>query len=140
MSLLEQYQAMRQVELVDVVVDLPSVHPSVVLRERDEPWRELWFPIGQAEGVALAMAWRAVESPRPLTHELFADVLARFGVEVEVLRITGVAGRTYLAELVLSADGRRQTVPCRPSDGLTLSLRARLPVPVMVAEELLVTP
>ncbi|MGH9075197.1 MAG: hypothetical protein ACRDZQ_13935, partial [Acidimicrobiales bacterium] len=59
-ELLEQYEGMRQVELVDIVVELPSVHPTVVLRERDAPWRQLWFPVGQPEGVALAMAWQGV--------------------------------------------------------------------------------
>ncbi|GEM_PF-6347144 len=140
MGLLEDYEGMRQVELVDVVVDLPSVHPTVILRERDEPWRELWFPVGQAEGVALAMAWRRVASPRPLTHELFTDVLGRLGARLEVLRITGREGSTYLGELVLVKDGSREVVPCRPSDGLTLALRQPLPVPVVVADVLLGVP
>jgi bifunctional DNase/RNase len=137
MDLLEDYKGMRQVELVDVVVDLPSVHPTVVLRERDEPWRELWFPVGQAEGVALAFAWRQVASPRPLTHELFTDVLGRLGARLEVVRITRQEGSTYLGELVLVKDGIREVVPCRPSDGLTLALRQPLAVPVVVAQELL---
>lgn len=137
MSLWEQYEGMRQVELVDVAVVLPSVHPVVVLRERDQPGRELAFPIGQPEGVALAMAWKGAPAPRPLTHQVLTSAMAAFGVSLEVVRITGQEGRTYLAELVLVRGADREAVSCRPSDALTLALRQPVPVPIMVAHHLL---
>ncbi len=137
MTLLSEYQGMCQVELVGVVVELPNVNPTVLLREPRGQRRELWFPIGQADGVTLAMAWRRTPTPRPLTHELVADIFVRFGLELDVVKITGQSGKTYLAELVLSRDGERQSVSCRPSDALTLALRRLVPAPIMVAEELM---
>ncbi|MGH9131015.1 MAG: bifunctional nuclease domain-containing protein [Acidimicrobiales bacterium] len=137
MSLLSENQGMCQVELVDLAVELPNVNPTVVLRERGGQRRECWFPIGQADGVTLSMAWRGTPTPRPLTHELMADIFVRFGLGLDVVRITGCAGKTFLAELVMSRSGERQVVACRPSDALALSLRRLVPVPIMVAEELM---
>jgi len=125
--------------LVSCSLDLPMTRPVVVLQEVDEPYRELEIPVGLPEGVAISQAWRRVTVRRPPTHELFADVLARFEVEIEVLRIVALQGQVYLAELVLRAPGRgREVVPCRVSDGLALILRQPCPVPITVDERVLV--
>ncbi|MGH9069317.1 MAG: bifunctional nuclease family protein, partial [Acidimicrobiales bacterium] len=137
MSLFDHFEGMRQVELAAVEVQLPKVHPTVYLRERDQPYRELSFPIGQPEGVALAMAWHQLDTPRPLTHELMIDALSRFGVSLAAVLIDGLEGRTYLAQLVLDRQGDMVTVACRPSDALTLAMRHPVPVPIMVEEALL---
>jgi uncharacterized protein len=126
----------RLVTLAGVQLELPGVHPEVVLQELDAPWRELRIPVGFAEGTAIAYAWRGVPTPRPLTHELLADLLERHGVEVEALRVTARQGAVVLAELETSGPRGRQVVPCRPSDGLALVLRRRMPTPVLVAEGL----
>jgi len=128
--------AWRVVTVVDVHLELPAVHPEVVLQQSEPPWRQLSIPVGFAEGRAIAYAWRSVPTPRPLTHELLADVLDRHGIDVGALRITGRSGTTYLAELDTSGPRGRQTVSCRPSDGLALVLRRRMATPVLVAEDL----
>ncbi len=131
--------AMRQVVLVDVAMELPASHPFLVLREVDPPWRELRIPIGLPEGVAIAYAWRRLPTPRPLSHELFADILARLDVSLAVVHITEARGRTYLAELTLVGPSTH-VVPSRPSDAIALALRQALPVPILVSEALLAPP
>jgi len=128
---------LRVVTLTEVRVDLPSEHPEVVLQESEPPRRRLRFPVGFAEGRALAYALRGIPTPRPLTHQLLAELLDRHGVDVSALRITGRSGTTYLAELDTLGPRGQQTVPCRPSDGLCLVLRRRMATPVLVAENLL---
>jgi hypothetical protein len=134
-----QPEAMRQAAFMGVALELPSVHPAVVLQEIDAPMRELRVTIAQPEGVAIAYAWRGIATPRPLTHDLLTDVLQRFGLQVDAVRITGVDGPVFHAELALSGPTGSHTVECRPSDALALALRQPLPVPIMVAEEVLVT-
>jgi bifunctional DNase/RNase len=128
---------MRLVELADLVVELPSTSPVVVLRELDPPHRQLAFPIGLNEAVAIAYARRGLATPRPLTHELFADVLEQLDVTLETVEVTARQGSTYLAQMTLAGAQGRRVVPCRPSDALALSLRQRLPVPLLVNEALL---
>ena len=65
---------MSQMVFVDVVLMFPATHPVVVLQEADAPFRELRIPVGGAEGIAISYAGRGLETPRPLTHELFTRV------------------------------------------------------------------
>ncbi|MHB8682191.1 MAG: bifunctional nuclease family protein [Acidimicrobiales bacterium] len=124
----------RLVSLAAVRMELPGVNPEVLLQETAAPWRELRIPVGFAEGTAIAYAWRAIATPRPLTHELFATVLERHGIEVVALRITARQGALFLAELETTGPTGRQVLPCRPSDGIALVLRRSLPTPILVAD------
>ena len=130
---------MRQAAFMGVVLDLPSIHPYVVLHEIDPPRRELRVTIAQPEGVAIAYAWRGIAAPRPLTHDLLTAILQRFGLQVDAVRIVRVEGPVFHAELALSGPAGSDTIECRPSDALALALRQPLAVPIMVAEEVLAT-
>jgi len=120
-----------------VTVDLPDQYPVVILQEAGEPLRQLSFPIGMAEGVAMAHALRRVGTPRPLTHELFVTVLQRLSADIVAVRLIGRTGGTYLAELDLMSQRGREVVPCRPTDGIILALRQLVPAPVLANERLL---
>jgi len=126
----------RLVRVVSAEVELPDQYPVVVLEDIEEHRLRIAFRIGIAEGVALAHALGGTCAPRPLTQELFSEALDRFGIEVLAVRLTGRTGSTYLAELDLSRTGRREVIPCRPSDGLCLALRRRTPAPVLADDRL----
>jgi uncharacterized protein len=132
--------AFRVMNVEDVSLDLPSQFPTVTLVESEPPWRTLVFPIGLTEGTALALALRRMDSPRPMTHELFANVLQRVRIDVIAVRLIGRDQGNYLAELDLMAPNGRERVPCRPSDGLVLALRMPVPAPILVDERLLEYP
>ncbi|HLI73504.1 MAG TPA: bifunctional nuclease family protein [Acidimicrobiales bacterium] len=118
----------------DIVFDLPAAYPEVVLHEAQHPWRELRIPLGVAEATAIAYAFRSIETPRPMTHDLFTEVLERYGITIDAVRITVRRGQAFLAEMDTSGPRGRQVMPCRPSDAVALALRQRLPVPILVAE------
>lgn len=128
---------MRIMVITDVVMELPGMHPDVVLREAEGQGRELRIPVGFAEGTAIAYAFKGIETPRPLTHSLMVELLDRHGVDIDALRITGRQGAVYIAELDTSGPRGRAVVACRPSDAFALILRRALPTPILVAEELL---
>jgi hypothetical protein len=130
----------RVMDVEDVSVDLPSPYPSVTLVEAEPPMRSLVFPVGLAEGTALALALRRMDSPRPLTHELFADVMQRARLDIIAVRLIGRENGNYLAELDFMASSGRERVPCRPSDGLVMALRMSVPAPILADERLLEEP
>jgi bifunctional DNase/RNase len=130
-------EPMAQMLFVDVALVLPSTHPVVVLQEADWPYRELRIPVGGAEGVAISYAARRVPTPRPLTHEMISSLLDSFELNLDQVRITTVAGSNFVAELVISGSLGVRTVDCRPSDAIALALRRSIPVPIMVAPEVL---
>jgi hypothetical protein len=127
----------RVMDVEDVILDLPSQYPSVTLVEAEPPMRSLVFPVGMTEGTALALALRRMDSARPMTHELFMQVLQLVHIDVIAVRLIGRDQGNYLAELDLMAPGGRERVPCRPSDGLVLALRMPVAAPVLVDERLL---
>ena len=128
---------LKVVNLVGVSVELPSPHPVVVLREVESPWREIRMSIGYSEGIAITYAWRRLPSPRPLTHEVWVDILNQFNISLEVIRIKSVVGSVYFAEMVLVGGKKTFTVPCRPTDAITLALRQEYSVPILAAESVL---
>lgn len=125
--------------VIDVSIDLPANHAVVTLVEDDPPCRRLEIPIGIPDASSLAYALRGLDTRRPLTHELFADVLRRLRADVVAVRLVGRSGGTYLAELDLMSPSGHEVVSCRPSDGLTLALRQPVSAPVLSDELLLAT-
>jgi hypothetical protein len=129
--------AFRVMHVDDVALDLPSQYPVVTLIESQPPWRDLVFPVGLPEGTALAQALRRMEGRRPMTHELFMQVMQRAHIDVVALRLTGREEGNLLAELDLMTPGGRERIDCRPSDGLVLALRMPVPAPILVDERVL---
>ena len=127
----------RVMAVEDVSLELPAQFPSVSLIETEPPMRALVFPIGLPEGTALAQALRRLPGRRPMTHELFMEVLQRAHIDVVSVRLIGREEGNLLAELDLMTPAGRERVDCRPSDGLVLALRMPVPAPVLVDERLL---
>ncbi|MGI9610282.1 MAG: bifunctional nuclease family protein, partial [Acidimicrobiia bacterium] len=75
-------------ELVGVRVELPSSAPIVLLRETSAHGRLLPIFIGGPEATAIALAMDDVETPRPMTHDLFKSVLDVLAVRVERVVVT----------------------------------------------------
>lgn len=128
----------RVATIVGVEMPLPSQYPEVLLREVVPPYRTVRIPVGLAEGTAIAYGLTRRPTPRPLTHQLFSDVLDRHGISVEAVRLTAVVEGNVVAELETSSRAGRHVVPCRPSDGFALALRRQPPVPIVVADWVLV--
>lgn len=122
-------------ELVGVRVELPRNQPIVLLREKDGT-RYLPIWIGAVEATAIAFALQGVETPRPLTHDLFVAALEALEVTVEAVHVTELQDGTFFAELHLEQNGTRYQISARPSDALALLSRLD-GVPVRCAPEVL---
>jgi uncharacterized protein len=124
----------------DVSLDLPSQYPTVTLVETTPPMRDLVFPVGLPEGTAMAQALRRSSGRRPMTHELFVEVLQRAHIDVIAVRLIGREEGNLLAELDLMTPAGRERLDCRPSDGLVLALRMPVAAPILVDERLVESP
>ncbi|MGD0742392.1 MAG: bifunctional nuclease family protein [Acidimicrobiales bacterium] len=126
-----------EVRVLEVMMALPNPNPVIILEEVAAPKRRLAIPIGFAEGTAIAYVLRGRPTPKPLTHELFIDVVAQLGGRVVTARVTRYAEGGYFAEIVVAAPGRSFVVACRPSDAIALALRQGPEATVVVASSLL---
>lgn len=126
---------MIELELVGVRVELPANQPIVLLREKaGSRYLPIW--IGAVEATAIAFALQGVETPRPLTHDLFVEVLQALGAELAAVHVTELREGTFFAELHLTVDGRSHTISARPSDAIALASRLQ-DVPIFGAEDVL---
>jgi bifunctional DNase/RNase len=126
-----------ELELLGVRVELPSNTPVMLLQEREGRFRKLSIFIGGPEAAAIAFALEGVEAPRPLTHDLFTQVIEELGSRLDRVVITELRDTTFYAELHLAAISGDQThvVSARPSDAVALAVRTGSPV--FATEELL---
>ena len=114
-----------------VRVEMPSNQPIVLLREvSGERYLPIW--IGAVEATAIAFAQQGVVPPRPLTHDLFKDVLDATGNALTEVQITDVKDGVFFANLVF---GSGVEVSARPSDSIALALRTGSKI--VCSEELL---
>jgi bifunctional DNase/RNase len=114
---------MIEMELLDVRVEQPHNVPVVLLRESSGDQRVLPIFIGAPEATAIALAVQRYETQRPMTHDLFKNVLDELGVVLERVVVTDLQEKTFHAELHLLQGGRRHTVSSRPSDAIALAVR-----------------
>ena len=126
---------MIEMDLVGVRVELPANQPIVLLKER-EGTRYLPIWIGAVEATAIAFALQGVDTPRPLTHDLFVDVLEGLGVELVAVHVTDLRDGTFYAERQLMQGERTFTISARPSDAIALASRLD-DVPILGAEAVL---
>ena len=119
---------MLELEFVAVRVALPSNTPVVVLREMQGRRRQLSIFIGGPEATAIAFAMEGVETPRPLTHDLFCDVMDGLGAQLERVVITELRETTYYADLEVSSSLGLQHISARPSDAVALAVRVGCPI------------
>jgi bifunctional DNase/RNase len=110
--------------------------PVVVLRARDEVL-PIFISTDQAKSISHALDGRPFD--RPLTHDLFVEMLTEFGGAIDRVRIDGLSENTFLAKIDADryANGERDelTFDARPSDAIALALRVECPI--LVGDEVL---
>ena len=123
--------------LVGVRVEVPTNQPIVLLREEDGQ-RYLPIFIGPPEATAIVYALQGMETPRPMTHDLFKSVLDEMAVSLQRVVITELHDGTFYAEIELGQNGETRRISSRPSDALALAARYPDPgVPIFADEAVL---
>ncbi|QXC61986.1 bifunctional nuclease family protein [Aquihabitans sp. G128] len=119
---------MAEMELVGVRVEMPSSSPIALLREVGGARRVLPIFIGAPEATAIAFALEEVVTPRPMTHDLFREVLDDLGVSLEKITVTELKEGVFHAELELNGRDGVHTISSRPSDAIALAARTGSPI------------
>ncbi len=125
--------------MVEMAVESVRVHmlstQHVVILKDLERRRFLPIWIGPWEANAIAMKLQGLSPERPLTHDLFAGVLAELGATIREVVIAELTDETFHARIMLQTADRVVEIDSRPSDALALAVRAG--VRIFAAEEVL---
>jgi bifunctional DNase/RNase len=126
-------------KMIEVVIDsirvsLMSQQRVVILREVTSD-RYLPIMVGIYEAEHLTLALQDVEVARPLTYDLFVNILDSLNAEVTHVEVVSLNDETYYGNIVLSISGTTYNIDSRPSDAMNLAIR--MDAPIFVAEEVL---
>jgi hypothetical protein len=117
------------VELSRIIINESVDQQIIVLRERNGD-RSFPIVIGMPEILALDRRLKHIELPRPMTHDLLANLIEQVGASVRKVVISDLRDHTFFAQLHVELDGEVIQIDSRPSDAIALS--AGLDVPIFV--------
>lgn len=124
----------KEMQVVGITIDPGTQSPIVILRDlENRNILPIW--IGILEANAIAVGLEKVKLPRPMTHDLFKNVMDQLGVSLKKIEITDIKDNTYYAVLHLEMGGKTLTIDSRPSDALAIAIR--LGAPILVHESVI---
>jgi bifunctional DNase/RNase len=113
---------MREMTLYGVSFEPIGKQPIVLLKTADDD-RFLPIWIGHPEAAAILMRLQGAEPPRPMTHDLLADVVSELQGEIVRVTVTELRENTFHARITIVQDGREVEIDSRPSDAIALAVR-----------------
>ncbi len=120
-----------RVEIATVVVSNGPLPSLLILRPKNKERATEALPIriGTTEAIGLAMGVDFQKSSRPMTHDLLRNTISSLGAMVKNIEITDVIGTTFFAKIsLMTENGRHIGLDARPSDAISLALRAKAPL------------
>jgi uncharacterized protein len=123
-----------QMELHKIIISEMQDQQIIMLKEVDG---ERTFPIviGSGEAYAIDRRLKGIPTPRPLTHDLLANIIDHLGGEISQIEINDLENHTFYARIHIRQNGKTLEVDSRPSDAIALGIATS--VPIFVAEHVL---
>ena len=118
---------MKETRIFSLVL-IPTIGQYVVSLEDVNGNRLIPILIGLSEGNAIVLQLQGEKTPRPMTHDLMANMLKEFGLHVEKITITDLKDNTYFAEIEIKDGDKSYKIDSRPSDAMALAVRTNSPI------------
>jgi len=117
----------KEAELSRIIINEQSDQQIIVIKERHG---ERSFPIviGIVEIFAIDSRLKGLKPPRPMTHDLLADVIEGLGAKIEKIVINDLQNHTFYAKIHLSLNGQTVEIDSRPSDAIALCSATNAPI------------
>jgi uncharacterized protein len=121
---------------VDRILEETNTDTRIVVLARQDGLPDT-FPIwvGAAEGNAIKLALDTMITPRPMSHDLIKSFAEHLSITIQRVVITDVKSSTYYATVHVANKGLERTIDSRPSDAISLALRA--PCPIYITQDVL---
>lgn len=107
----------------------PQSNNFIVILKENRGDRRLPVVIGGFEAQAIAIAIESIRPSRPLTHDLFKNVLDQLEVQLEEVIISDLRNSIFFSTLICrQRDGSRLEIDSRTSDAIALAVRFGCPI------------
>ncbi len=118
---------MHEMVIYGVSFDLVGKQPIVLLKTADgNKFLPIW--IGHPEAAAILMKLQGASTPRPMTHDLVADMLEQLDAEVIRITVTELRENTFYASITVQQNGSEIEIDSRPSDAIAIAVRSDAPI------------
>jgi bifunctional DNase/RNase len=119
---------MIEMKVMGIALDTRTGSPIVVLQDTENR-KALPIWIGSAEASAIIRKIENLKIARPMTHDLFINLIEKTGYTLERIEINDVEKETYYATLFLGGkDGEVVEIDARPSDAIAIAIRVDAPI------------
>ena len=99
-----------------------------LLLAEDDGYYRIPVIVGSAEAQAIAICLENIVPPRPLAHDLMANINKAFGITLDEVFIYRFHEGVFSAEMLMTCDGRQVTIDSRTSDAVAMALRTHAPI------------
>jgi uncharacterized protein len=113
-----------ELEITALSHSITQTHSYAVVLGEVNGLRRLPIVIGAFEAQAIAVALERMQPSRPLTHDLFANFMSTFGIELTEVVIYKLEEGIFYAKLVCQNGDETIEIDSRTSDALALAVRA----------------
>ena len=117
-------------KVAGIALDAATRSPIILLRDAVER-RALPIYVGQDQAKSILGALENHKPPRPLTHDLFVNLLETWDMTLEKIIIHSLQDSTFYAVLIVRQGEIRKEIDARPSDAIAIALRTDSPIWVM---------
>lgn len=117
-----------QLDIVALSHSVTQSHNYAVVLGEQEGSRRLPIVIGSFEAQAIAVAMERMVPNRPLTHDLFKNVLETLDVELLEVVISNLQDGIFFAQLICEQNGEIIEIDSRTSDALAMAVRFDCPI------------
>lgn len=115
------------VEVTGISVFAP-INGFVVILKELEGDRLLPIYIGAPEAHNISLLLRGAKYVRPLTYDLFNNLLTAAESKIECITVTDLRDSTFFAEVMVKVRSRTTKVNARPSDAIALAIKTKAPI------------
>jgi uncharacterized protein len=118
-----------QMELHKIIISENQEQQIIVLKEVDGD-RKFPIVIGSPEAYAIDRRLKGIPTPRPLTHDLLANVIETMGGSIDHIEINDLQAHTFFARIHIRLNNKTLEIDSRPSDAIALGIATMVPIHV----------
>ena len=117
-----------EMRICGLMMDPITNMPIVVLKDKaNKTVLPIWIGVYEANAIALEI--EKVATPRPMTHDLFTNLMQASEAWIQRVVVSELKDDTFFAVIWLQQkDGQLMSIDSRPSDALALALRMDCPI------------
>jgi bifunctional DNase/RNase len=100
----------------------------IILLKDKQSSKRLPIIVGSVEAQSIAVAIDNLHPPRPLTHDVFFNIMVHYGIELKEVYIYNIINGVFHAQMICERHTDIHSFEVRSSDAIAMALRFNVPI------------